>query len=249
MEKIHETWIKELEYDQLSAAQKEALHDFCENEEAFLQLKYIFKNLAQQQVSFSVDAKVKRNLDDLFKQQHAVQNQLWLNKMWLVLNPEEKAVFKRPVFQLAAASALIIGYFTLFHQPVNGHADLVAKKEVKRDQKDKPSNTMEQSSKAPLLAKLDHPAEQSLNSADASLNQSQSEPLLLNQIPAKSLEDKDANLMYGAISKAEDMSVASNLEEEAVSHPDGIYQDLAPVKYEYAMDEIPEMLDLLAAAF
>lgn len=248
METKYENWIKNLSYNELTEAQRNEISTFCKDEETFLQLKYVYSNLDHLHFSdYEVNDKVKEDLNHLFNENFAAHRQVWLNKVWFTLNPKEKALYKRPVFQLAAASVLVIAYLSIFNQPMKANNDLIAKKTIKEEKLEE-NLTQVPKEKAPLIAKLEQVNPVSDKDDQFPQEGKFAEMERMDEAPIKTSEDQGMMAGY-TISKAEDVNAPNLLEETIVAHPDGIYKDLAPVKFEYTMDEIPEMLDLLAAAF
>jgi hypothetical protein len=115
MTKEIEDIIMNKKFFELTAEEKNLIHEFAETEIDFEQLKFVFTQIKEikRAEKPNVDEAVKANLDVLFDKTFAHKRLAWHNKLWLVLWPEDTRFYARPLVQFATVLVLIISVVTL----------------------------------------------------------------------------------------------------------------------------------------
>ena len=93
---------------ELTTNERTELLEWCSNEDEFDQMKNVFLEveLMKKQQTENVRPETKRSLDALFDQKHGKGSIIWNSSVVTALYPKEKPIYKRPLFQIAAACIL-----------------------------------------------------------------------------------------------------------------------------------------------
>jgi hypothetical protein len=242
MEKELVDLIAEKNFDQLNATEREALGEWCASEEEFQQMKDLFFGLEvlKNEARLTPKQETKKSLDDIFAATHAEPKTiLWYNSVWMTVYPKEKAVFRRPLIQMAAAVVLLVLISPLFFQTAiyTGKVQS-AKNEVKQVEEPKIENNL------PKQTDVEVKSTPVGNTATAQV--ADKEVLVAHDEDLRSSEMVD-------VLKREDVefaSVAPSVAAGAVfDHPDGIFIGEKSIAFSQAAKDQPGFLDLLTATF
>ncbi len=240
---------KILEYDfhSLSEEDKELLLSYCSNEEEFEQLKFVFKQVEKINAeSLEPRAETKQSLDAIFDAQHGRRNApIWYNSVLTVIYPKDKAVYRRPLVQLAAIALLV-----LMVVPIANRMNLEPKKNelamnlsVEDSKKEmKPSDVTEKSS---LLQEND------VNTSVLSQERIPSPLSTFEEPVVDELHEMDMSHAEMVRNSAPVMSQSAtrSVADMVSPHPDGIYTGERTVTYSMNASKQPAVLDLLTATF
>lgn len=130
MEDFQLKLFSKISFDSLSEKEKEQLNDWCSNEEEFQSLKSLFTLVNDSKLAIGENFKTKNKLDELFEQKHQSANGFdWRSFLF----PSGVLFFRKPAFQLAFGSVIIVGLTLFFfnrQEPVQ-----IAKNESKKNEK------------------------------------------------------------------------------------------------------------------
>ncbi|MCF8415281.1 MAG: hypothetical protein K9G40_03485 [Crocinitomicaceae bacterium] len=242
MEKELVDLIAEKNFDQLNATEREALGEWCASEEEFQEMKDLFFSLEvlKNENRMTPKQETKNSLDDIFASTHAEPKTiLWYNTVWLTVYPKEKAVFRRPLIQMAAAVVLLVLISPLFFQTAIETGKVqTAKNDVKPTEEPKIENELEK--------QTDVKVESTLVSNKA-ISQDDDKEVLVAQV-----EDLPSTEIIDGL-KREDVEFASVAPSVAAGtafdHPDGIFKEEKTIAFSQAAKDQPGFLDLLTATF
>lgn len=240
MEKELIDLIAEKNFEQLNAAERESLGEWCASEEEFQQMKDLFFGLEvlKNEARITPRQETKKSLDDIFASTHSEPKTiLWYNSLWMTVYPKDKAVFRRPLIQMAAAVVLLVLISPLFFQTAIETGKIqTAKNEVKQVEEPKIENNLTKQTK-------------SLNIPESKLNVAQ---IVEKQVVVVKVKNVRAAEMAEDL-KREDVEFAAV--EPSVSagavfdHPDGIFKEEKTIAFSQAAKDQPGFLDLLTATF
>lgn len=242
MEKELVDLIAEKNFDQLNATEREALGEWCASEEEFQEMKDLFFGLEvlKNENRMSPKQETKNSLDDIFASTHAEPKTiLWYNTVWLTVYPKEKAVFRRPLIQMAAAVVLLVLISPLFFQTAIETGKVkTAKNEVKPTEEPKIENELEKQTDVKVESTL---------VSNTAISQDVDKEVLVAQV-----EDLPSTEIIDGL-KREDVEFASVAPSVAAGtafdHPDGIFKEEKTIAFSQAAKDQPGFLDLLTATF
>jgi hypothetical protein len=242
MEKELVDLITEKNFDQLNATEREALGEWCTSEEEFQQMKDLFFGLEvlKNEARLTPKQETKKSLDDIFAATHVEPKTiLWYNTVWMTVYPKEKAVFRRPLIQMAAAVVLLVLISPLFFQTAIATGKVQsAKNEVKQDEKPKIENNL--------------PEQTEVKAESTPVENSDITELADKKVLVAQDEDLRSSEMVDVLKRedAEFASVAPSVAAGAVfDHPDGIFKEEKTIAFSQAAKDQPGFLDLLTATF
>ena len=242
MEKELVDLIAEKNFDQLNATEREALGEWCASEEEFQQMKDLFFGLEvlKNENRMTPKQETKNSLDDIFAATHSEPKTiLCYNSVWMTVYPKEKAVFRRPLIQMAAAVVLLVLISPLFFQTAIETGKVQsAKNEIKQDEEPKIENE--------VVKQTDVKVE-STTVSNTAISQDDDKEVLVAQV-----EDLPSSEMVDVLKRevVEFTSVAPSVAAGAVfDHPDGIFKEEKTIAFSQAAKDQPGFLDLLTATF
>ncbi len=106
--------IKCKEYNALSVSEKLSLKEWCDNEDEFIKLKFVFVELDELKLEGEtlLSENVKHRLDDLFKTEHKKQSGFFLNATALLYRKDTNW-YSQPVAHIAALFLVFISFYSL----------------------------------------------------------------------------------------------------------------------------------------
>lgn len=242
MEKELVDLIAEKNFDQLNATEREALGEWCASEEEFQQMKDLFFGLEvlKNENRLTPKQETKKSLDDIFAATHAEPKTiLWYNTVWMTVYPKEKAVFRRPLIQMAAAVVLLVLISPLFFRTAieTGKVQTV-KNEIKQVEEPKIENNLPKQTDVEV---------ESTPVGNTTIAQLADKDVLVAQD-----EDLRSSEMVDVL-KREDLEFATVAPAVAAGavfdHPDGIFKEEKTIAFSQAAKDQPGFLDLLTATF
>ena len=231
--------VKDKEFNQLSAAEREELQDFCSSEEEFRQLKSVFAavdGMSSEKLTPRMETKEK--LDALFHETYPGAAPVWYNSFFAVVIAREKPAYRQPLLQLAAVIAVILLAIPLFKGEMNSESNLLAEAEIAEV-----TNVNED---------VSGPSE-AVDDLQVDSGEETDELLSDNFVQA----NQGANFASAPMSietpitrsiTAEGLTSSLSLTVSSGDHPDGVFNANAET-LSVAASETPDVLDLLTSTF
>jgi hypothetical protein len=228
---------------ELTDVERKDVFEWCSSEEEFDQMKHVFMEveLMKKNQEETVHEDKKKSLDNLFNQKYNQRPAYWSNSIVVSLYPIDRPFQRRPLVQIAALAIVLLLSYPLYQ---NVHNEVTE----------------------PRLSQ-NHQAKKTMKKEDFSTVKNEKTEVLKSPESLESrayiaLVDRQENFegaaFEGAIVEAKRMDIdlsASMVEELATapvaSHSDGIYKGVAidDVNYSTSINETPDYLELLTAAF
>lgn len=231
--------VKDKNFNQLTAEEREELKDFCTSEEEFFQLKSVFATLDSIHADeLSPRPETKEKLDALFHETYPGTAPIWYNSLLAVAIPREKPLYRQPLLQIAALVAVILLAVPLFDSNVQSDNQLMAEADIPEQE----ISQEEESVGAGNIESNDESAVD-LSSADKSIQQSyQWSALDANTGMA------DDVVASRTITSTIGVGAGSSAPGTASNHPDGIF-DFESESLSVSASDTPDLLDLLTSTF
>ena len=107
------------QFEDLTSEERADYKEWFATEAEFEQLRNLFlgTDLFKGNSAFQPKDKTKVSLDALFDKKHGKTTPYWYNSVFTVLYPRDKAVYRRPIVQIAAALMLVLLCIPLIKRP------------------------------------------------------------------------------------------------------------------------------------
>ena len=121
-------------YEDLSAAELEAVNELVSSAEEYEEMKWFLAStqqaLANEKIKASPELK-KKVMEHL--NQDKGERVFWWNSVLVFLFPEDKAFYRKPAFQLTVAAVLVVGFLLVFNPGLEVNQEMALNKEAEED--------------------------------------------------------------------------------------------------------------------
>lgn len=244
MEKELVDKIMDKKFMELTSSERENFSEWFSNEDEFDQLKNVFTEVERLKLTqtFSPRTETKKSLDELFaKQQEKIKPVFWYNSLLILIYPQDKPVFRRPLIQFAAVGIILLLTIPfLFKDKMLVTNDQIAQVE-----------NLEPKEKQNIESANKHTeATETMDKNEIAAERSDVAPFIDSRTVIDGLEEVHINSGSSGASVAADIptfAFSSSITDS--KHPDGIYVGTSTVAYSQAASAEPAIFDLLTAAF
>ena len=257
--------VKEKEFIELSAVERDELGELCSTEEEFNQMKAMFTNIGAINWSNPTPrSETKESLDHLFTQKHPKAAPIWYNAPLAVILPKNKPFYRQPLIQAAAVGLLIFLAYPLVKSNVMGDTAQVAvldKEDAAHEvQEEKASLNDEVENLSEVELSNENEMPDNVLSNDASSAEYKELEVAATRdltLPAPATSDdmgftfSDASA--GAVERTGFSSTVTVAESGTISrssdHPDGVFIGLETEIFSAPASREPAVFDLLTSTF
>ena len=108
--------IMEKEYNELSAAERAELQEFCSSESEYTQMKEVFASVEAMKFETPQPRKeTKERLDNLFAETYPKAAPIWYSSVGAAILPKDKPLHRQPLMQIAAVGLLLVLIYPLWN--------------------------------------------------------------------------------------------------------------------------------------
>lgn len=253
--------IKDKEFIELTASERDELMELCTSEDEFNQLKSMFAGISAMNWSNPTPkAETKERLDHLFAQKHPKAAPVWYNAPLAILAPKGKPFYRQPLVQVAAVGLLIFLAYPFVNADVmeskTNQVASVEKEATTLKEKDsaKPESTVEDANNLESKEAIEA-NETPVETRSVDVNQNVKATVSAAPRPAP-LADVSPSRSLGALSFAstevaemEDLEFGSGAAQPGSTHPDGIFMGDRAEVFSVPASREPAVFDLLTSTF